>query len=121
MHFVQPSLDSCHRHCLEGQTAVNCLHRSPCGAAPAALYAVSDSCRLLLLPLPPLLLQFMWYATRRVGWRWFVFFSLQGLLLACEGSLKRLCQAAGLALHPVVARLAVLLVLGITADAFFCK
>lgn len=64
---------------------------------------------------------FMAYATRRLGWRWLAFFSLQGLLLAAESGLKRRCAAAGLRLHPAVASLAVLLVLGVTADTLFCE
>jgi hypothetical protein len=64
---------------------------------------------------------FMAYATHRVGWRWLAFFSLQGGLLVLEGGLKRRCVAAGLVLHPAVASLAVLLVLGLTADTLFCE
>lgn len=62
---------------------------------------------------------FMAYITHSWGWRWFVFFSLQGLLLAVESALKRRCAKLGLQLHPVAASLAVLLVLGVTADEFF--
>lgn len=62
---------------------------------------------------------FMAYITHTWGWRWFVFFSMQGLLLAAESVVKRRCKRSGLQLHPVVASLAVLLVLGMTADAFF--
>jgi hypothetical protein len=64
---------------------------------------------------------FMAYATHALGWRWLAFFSLQGLLLALEGGLKRRAAVAGLSLHPAVASLAVLLVLGVTADALFCE
>lgn len=44
---------------------------------------------------------------------------VQGALLALEGKVKRSCRAAGLQLHPFVSHLAVLLALGVTADAFF--
>lgn len=62
---------------------------------------------------------FMAYATRGWGWRWLAFFSLQGLLLAGEGGVKRRAAAAGLVLHPAVASLGVLLALGVTADSLF--
>jgi hypothetical protein len=62
---------------------------------------------------------FLWYLLRAWGWRWLAFFSLQGPLLAGEAALKRRARAAGLSLHLRVASLAVLLVLGLTADAFF--
>jgi hypothetical protein len=62
---------------------------------------------------------FLLYATHRVDGRWFVFFALQGLLLAAESSMRRHGQKLGLALHPRIASLAVLLLLGMTADAFF--
>lgn len=64
---------------------------------------------------------FMAYATRGWGWRWLAFFSLQGLLLAGEGGVKRRAAAAGLVLHPAVASLGVLLALGVTADSLFCE
>jgi hypothetical protein len=41
------------------------------------------------------------------------------VLLASEGKLKRACKSAGLQLHSFVSHLAVLLALGVTADAFF--
>jgi hypothetical protein len=53
------------------------------------------------------------------GWRWLLFFSLQGLLLAVEAQVKRAGRATGLSLHPVCCSLAVLLVLGVTADGCF--
>ncbi|WIA19537.1 hypothetical protein OEZ85_004146 [Tetradesmus obliquus] len=62
---------------------------------------------------------FMAYATRGWGWRWLAFFSLQGLLLAGEGGVKRRAAAFGLVLHPAVASLGVLLALGVTADSLF--
>ncbi|KAF8061301.1 AT7 [Scenedesmus sp. PABB004] len=62
---------------------------------------------------------FLFYVLRRPGGRWLLFFSAQGALLAAEGALRRRAAAAGLALHPRVALLAVLLCLGITADLWF--
>eukprot|EP00878_Enallax_costatus_P007911 GHUV01008276.1.p1 GENE.GHUV01008276.1~~GHUV01008276.1.p1 ORF type:complete len:481 (+),score=169.26 GHUV01008276.1:824-2266(+) len=62
---------------------------------------------------------FMAYITHTWGWKWFVFFSLQGLFLALEGSVKRRCSKLGLRLHPRVAILAVLLALGVVGDVFF--
>lgn len=62
---------------------------------------------------------FLWYLLRTWGLTWFCFFAAQGALLAVEGKVKRSCRAAGLQLHPFVSHLAVLLALGVTADAFF--
>jgi len=47
------------------------------------------------------------------------FFLLQAPLLLAETTLRRRARAAGISLHPFIARLGVLLVLGIAADAFF--
>lgn len=62
---------------------------------------------------------FLWYLLRTWDYRWFVFFSLQGALLAAEGRVKRAARTAGLQLHPFVSHLAVLLVLGVCADSLF--
>jgi len=62
---------------------------------------------------------FLWYLLRHWGYQWFLFFTLQGLLLAVEGKCKRAARAAGLQLRPFVSHLAVLLVLGVTGDVLF--
>lgn len=62
---------------------------------------------------------FLWYLLRHWGYQWFLFFTLQGLLLAVEGKCKRAARAAGLQPRPFVSHLAVLLVLGVTGDVLF--
>jgi hypothetical protein len=56
---------------------------------------------------------------RRWGWRWMAFFLLQAPLLLAESRARRWARAAGAAPRPAAARLAVLVVLGLVADAFF--
>eukprot|EP00877_Chromochloris_zofingiensis_P004344 jgi/Chrzof1/13910/Cz08g17040.t1 len=62
---------------------------------------------------------FHWYIMHKWDWTWLMFFTMQGPLLAVEGILKRRSKQYGLTLDPAVARLAVLLVLGIAADLWF--
>lgn len=62
---------------------------------------------------------FLWYLVRAADWRWLVFFSMHGVLLVAEASIKRVATHAGLRLHPRVSSLAVMLVLGLTADWLF--
>ncbi|GBF93523.1 hypothetical protein Rsub_06656 [Raphidocelis subcapitata] len=62
---------------------------------------------------------FHWLVLRRWGWRWAAFFALQAPLLMAERAARRAAAAAGAAPRPAVARLAVLLALGVAADGLF--